>query len=315
MKQAIIVGAGMAGLLAGCIFRDRVAHVYEQQPSLPNNHSAVLRFRSDGVGQAIGVDFKAVKVLKGVVAWKNPVADALSYSRKVTGVATARSILQADEAVVQRYISPPDLIQKMYAKVHEGNISFATKLSEAAWKSKDEIVISTIPMPALMKLLGWQCKSIFRRTAGVNISARVADTECYASLYNPDPRTPWARASITGDRVIVECYGEATRLWGKDERWQEDVLIDAVEEMGLAKEAIAKSTITGKQQSYAKILPIDEDARKRFILWATEEFSIYSLGRYATWRPGLLMDDVLQDITVIRRLIDGGTTYPQRIAI
>ena len=62
-----------------------------------------------------------------------------------------------------------------------------------------------------------------------------------------------------------------------------------------------------KRQLYAKILPIPEETRKRFILWATERHNIYSLGRFATWRPGLLMDDLVNDIRVIQRVAERGT--------
>jgi hypothetical protein len=61
------------------------------------------------------------------------------------------------------------------------------------------------------------------------------------------------------------------------------------------------SNITKVEQKYFKILPIDNDERKRFIAWATDNFNIYSLGRYATWRPSLLLDDLVQDIRLIEK--------------
>jgi hypothetical protein len=51
-----------------------------------------------------------------------------------------------------------------------------------------------------------------------------------------------------------------------------------------------------------KILPIDEDIRRRFIMWASDNFGIYSLGRFATWRPGLQLDDLVNDVRVIQRI-------------
>ena len=48
------------------------------------------------------------------------------------------------------------------------------------------------------------------------------------------------------------------------------------------------------------------------MLWASEKFGIYSFGRFATWRPGLLLDDLIHDLTVIRRLANEGT-YSKRI--
>jgi hypothetical protein len=59
-------------------------------------------------------------------------------------------------------------------------------------------------------------------------------------------------------------------------------------------------------QQYSKILPISDSERKKFIIWLTDEWGIYSLGRFATWRPGLLMDDVVNDVRVIRKIITDG---------
>ena len=61
-------------------------------------------------------------------------------------------------------------------------------------------------------------------------------------------------------------------------------------------------------QRYGKILPFDEEERQAFILWATETFGIYSLGRFATWRQ-ILLDDLVRDIGVIKRLIENRSRY------
>ena len=78
-------------------------------------------------------------------------------------------------------------------------------------------------------------------------------------------------------------------------------------------EVMIKFGVTGgwtngklKEQKYAKILPIDNRERKRFIAWATDTHNIYSLGRFATWRPGLLLDDLVHDVRVIQRIVEHG---------
>ena len=58
----IIYGAGLAGLLAGNILRKYHPKIYEAQSELPNNHSALLRFRTSDVGTACSIPFKRVKV-------------------------------------------------------------------------------------------------------------------------------------------------------------------------------------------------------------------------------------------------------------
>ena len=65
-------------------------------------------------------------------------------------------------------------------------------------------------------------------------------------------------------------------------------------------------------QKYGKIAPIDEGKRKALIGHLSTEHNIYSLGRFATWR-NLLLDDVVQDIAVIKRLMNSDG-YARRLA-
>ena len=62
----IIAGAGLAGLIAGNIFRNYSPRIIERQTSLPNNHRAILRFRDHSVSKATGIEFKKVKVRKAI---------------------------------------------------------------------------------------------------------------------------------------------------------------------------------------------------------------------------------------------------------
>ena len=55
-----IVGAGLAGLIAGSIFPR--AQLFEAGDESQSIHKAVLRFRTSAVGDATGVEFKKVNV-------------------------------------------------------------------------------------------------------------------------------------------------------------------------------------------------------------------------------------------------------------
>ena len=55
-------------------------------------------------------------------------------------------------------------------------------------------------------------------------------------------------------------------------------------------------------------MPIDDKIRKDFIYTLTEKYNIFSVGRFATWRQ-LLLDDVVNDISVIERLIANNSNY------
>lgn len=296
-----VIGAGMAGLLAAAMLRKDCDAVYEAAPELPNNHSAVLRFRSSVVSDTLNIPFKAVKAIKAVEGWRNPIADAMAYSRKTNGTATLRSVLTASGEPQTRYIAPPDLIARMAAMV-EAPIGFDMPFNEKRRDSGLGPWISTMPMPSLMKLLGWEPQSEFRWRSGNNVLVDLEWVDAYCSLYVPDPTFPAARISITGNQMIAECYGG----WVPSDLGK--FAVQCAEKVGLHPSQVVGADV--KKQTYAKILPIDEQERRAFIMWASQEFGIYSLGRFATWRPSLLMDDVVNDVRVIQRLISNrGESY------
>lgn len=296
----IIVGAGMAGLLAGGMIRDRPVTIYEAAPTLPNNHSAVLRFRSSVVGDTLGIEFKAVDMMKAVHPWRNAVADNLAYSLKCTATATLRSIVTAEGGIQRRFIAPGNLIELMAARLN-GLIKFRESFNFNGFSGP---FISTIPMPVLMDILEYRKKPKFKYVHGFNINGTLPGVDAYASVYVPDPEFPFNRISLTGDRLTIEISDPNNYIESADD-------IDCVQLVDVALSLLGLSTIQiwdfdfkTKPQKYAKILPINDDERKHFIMWATEKFGIYSLGRFATWRPGLLLDDLVNDVRVIQRMIN-----------
>lgn len=304
----IVVGAGMAGLLAAGILRNECTSVLEAQKSLPNNHSAVLRFRSTAVGDALNIRFKEVSAIKAVQPWRNPVADAMAYSIKTNGTATIRSVLTADAKPVKRYIAPHYMVDQMASRV-EAPLMFDVN---ADFLGAKEPVISTIPMPSLMSALGWPGeRPEFRSVVGCNYGARLEGVDAYCSVYVPDPNHYASRVSLTGDQLVVECYGPgADDLPFSDE----EVLAGALRLLGIKASVGAIQEPWKKAQRYAKILPIDEGIRREFIMWASREHGVYSLGRFATWRPGLLLDDVVNDVRVIHSLVDNkGASYAHQL--
>ena len=311
----LIVGAGMAGLLAAGMIRDKSVRVIEAANSLPNNHSAVLRFKSTAVADALGIEFKTVKMMKCVESYGNPVANAMAYSRKCTGSSTMRSILSTGTEIHTRYIAPPDLIQQMECRVHDLRFGVPFDESEAAYNSALCVpVISTMPMPALMKILDYEDVPEFKFVHGANLVCKLRNVNAYVSVYVPDPSIPFNRVSITGDQMIVEFSMPGENLRAIEEEVNilrdsktnaEKVLFSACIAVGINEANIV--SYEWKVQRYSKILPIDESERRKFIMWATDKYGIYSLGRFATWRPGLLMDDVVHDVQVIRRIMNNGS--------
>jgi len=286
----IIVGAGMAGLLAANMLARRMPKIIEAQPKLPNNHSAVLRFRSSVVGDVLGIPFRKVQMIKAPLPWRNPVSDALAYSYKCTGQYRSDRSITAGLVTQTRYIAPYDLIERMAEIV---SIEFNKPFSGDHFgnRREDEALISTLPMPDLMSMLKYPDTPEFNYINGINIKATVQNCDAFVSLLIPDPEQWISRISITGNELIIELP------MVNDCAVPKQMVKWAADQLGIAVSDI--ECIDTHRQTYAKIAPIDNDVRKRFIAWATDNHNIYSLGRYATWRPNLLLDDLVNDIRCI----------------
>lgn len=316
----IIIGAGMAGLLASAILRNNCEKIIEAQKSMPANHSAVLRFKSSIVGDTTNIPFRKVKAIKASVPWQNPIADALSYSKKSNGNYSLRSIVTSmNTEAVDRWVAPSDFTEQL-ASASKCEIVFNHRFT------RDDLVdgkqfISTLPMPVLMDILDYkEPRPRFKAIPGINVMAHIKDCDMHCSLYVPDPAIGPYRISINGDLMIAEValvnpemresveYGSMNdnkTIHSRIDRWR----LQALAALGVD----CKNTYDHSfaRQSLMKIMPIDETARRRFIVHASDNFSIYSLGRFAVWRPSLLLDDVVNDVRIVSRIAQHGN-YEQR---
>jgi hypothetical protein len=285
-----VVGAGMAGLLAANMLHRMEPIVFEKQAELPHNHTAVLRFRSRAMGDVLGIPFKEVTMIKASVSWSNPVADALAYSFKVVGQYRSDRSIVAGTKTETRYVAPPGLIGRMAKQIPSGAIKFNHNY-EFRKVATLAPVISTIPMPTLMELLDYPDRPQFVHHAGRNVHAHIDDCDAYVSLMVPEPGNPITRISITSDEAIIECV-ETNPVWSIG-----NIINASAHLLGIPRNKFRD--VTEHKQHYAKIQPIDDSVRKNFQYWATDKYGIFSLGRFATWRPGLLLDDMVQDVNKI----------------
>lgn len=298
--RLIIIGAGMAGLLAGNILRRTPLQIVEKQPQLPNNHHAVLRFRTTKVSEQVHVPFRQVTVFKGIDE-HDPIKAAMRYAYKVTGNYEVRSLINLEPS--RRYIAPPDLISQMA----EG-LDIAYGVDGLAYCSPDKReemkmspLISTLPMPMLMDALEYGGeRPDFRHFSGYVINARIQNCDMYATRYYTEEDISLYRASITSDQLIMEYVGD-------DER--HDPLSDlpfVLENFGIWEEDVCDVT-RPKANKYSKIAALSERDRalaREFMFWASTNWNVFSLGRFAKWQAGLLMDDVVQDVMKIERWIN-----------
>jgi hypothetical protein len=283
-----IIGAGLSGLLAANMLRRHDVTIIEKQKELPNNHHAVLRFRSPEIGNILGINFKKVNMIKTHVPYRNLVADSLSYSKKVSGMYLSDRSIIAGTISAERYIAPPDLIQQMAENV---------KINFDSFQYTDTIPhISTIPMPIMMGILGYSEKISFKSVPGVVFTGTVLDCDAYVSVLFPGPE-PYSRATITGNQLMIEF---------PDLEEVPETIDLALAYVHLGFDDVVVLDGAFKKQEFFKIIGIDDAERKKFQRWATVNYNIYSLGRYATWRPKLLLDDLIDDVRKIESWIVGG---------
>lgn len=293
-----IYGAGIAGLLAGCTFQN--AEIIESRQKGDSGHKALLRFRTPAVGDAVGIDFRKVRVHKGI--WfdgkfvEPNILLANLYSQKVIGRLADRSIWNIEPT--DRYIAPTDFIEQLEDRC-ANRIEWGRAIAQGDIMSEKDQVISTLPMNVMAHLRG------LLHPTGINfnyapITVRrwtILGADVYQTIYFPNPNTSLYRASITGNLLIAEYI---TPPLSKHDDGLDYPFWTA---FGLSNADMRPMEVAN--QRYGKIAPIDDTWRKSFIYKLSTQFNIFSLGRFATWR-NLLLDDVIKDLGVLKKLMNSG---------
>lgn len=298
----LIVGAGLAGLIAAHAWPN--APVIEAALGPSPGHAALLRFRSDAVARLTGIEFHAVRVNKGI--WLDGefiapnIRAANMYSSKVLadGRLEDRSIWNVDP--VTRYVAPENLYDSLVEAVGT-RISWGAQFDWTSWlQQPKEPLVNTAPLGSVAGAL-FNSVPKFERAPITVERFRVRAANVYQTIYFPTAEHSVYRASITKDLLIIEHAGEP----------RGDGTNDVLAAFGL----LDVTPLGRVVQRYGKITPIDESARRHLLVRLTQEHGIYSLGRFATWR-NILLDDVVDDIAVIKRLIrmDDAAGYVTRIA-
>lgn len=326
-----IIGAGMAGLLAANLLRRYSPKVLEMQTCLPHNHSALLRFRSSAISDATSIPFKRVLVRKGIwdgerVVTKCDLRLANVYSQNVAGGGVFdRSIWKMDAE--ERYVAPNDFVEQMAQGV---DIQFSTpfSLTDHGTGSPDNIVISTLPMPVLWTMLqrhpargllsvsaepSWTAETIYTMNADLS---SLFMCNIHQTLYNAseEAKQLWYRATIHGSFLTIEAKSAEMHQRAKEGLMVVLTAFGINPDIWLQKiPPFLSANARYAVQQLGKITPMDEVVRRQIITKLSDQLHIYSLGRFATWRPGLLMDDLIKDIRVIEQLINHGSSYSGKL--
>jgi hypothetical protein len=285
----IILGAGMAGCLAGAL--ERSAEIYEAGPAPSSRHRAVLRFREDKIARTLGIPFRAVRVFKSAWQWEQhytqpDIIMINDYSRKVSGRISERSITSLE--TVTRYVAP-DNLHMILAEMCGNRVRWSQRITELPRDGRP--VISTIPMRNMLDMTGTKHDFDFRFEDIQVYRYRVRGADVHQTVYYPARNFSPYRATLTGENLIIECTQEII----------DDEMLEVFRSFGLRPPEV--ELIEHQKQSYGKIRPLPTEARKRTLLQLTTQHGVYSLGRYATWR-NILLDDVFDDFFKIRAMIN-----------
>jgi hypothetical protein len=297
-----IIGAGLAGLIAAHAWPQ--APLVEASPQPRAAHRALLRFRSDAVSRLTGVEFRKVMVRKGIWAegrFQEPnIRWANLYAQKVLGhgqLKGERSIWKTEP--VERFVAPDTLYEQLLESVND-----RVTWNQNADFCRHDLLVSTAPMPVALATAGIRDEELqFHRSAIKVYRFRVPGADVFQTVYFPERHLEVYRASITGDTLIVETTANASYDIESEQavndafglHWEQAEMIEQVE------------------QKYGKIAPIDDSLRKQLLFKLTHDHNIYSLGRFATWR-NILLDDVVDDIAAIKRLLKANSAYDVRKA-
>ena len=298
----MIVGAGLAGLITAQVFPRHP--IVDASPEPTESHKALLRFRSDAVSKLTGVDFRRVTVRKGIWYRGDFLAPDIQlanlYTQKCLGkIIGDRSIWNLEP--VDRWIAPEDFYDQLIESVRdrtEWGVDF--EFAPGCGSHYPEGLISTAPLPLVMRKLGIEAEETsFERQSIAVERFRVPRADAHQTVYLPDPELSAYRASITGDLLILEHAGPADGGASVEEAARALALPPDVEKL----EEVS--------QRYGKIAPIPAETRKALVARLTADYDIFSIGRFATWR-NILLDDVVQDASVIKRLITS-SHYDRRL--
>ena len=314
----VIVGAGLAGLIAACHFKE--ATIIDAASGPMNGHQALLRFRTTAVSELTGIPFKKVTVQKAISGPDGlkatcSIKDSNTYAYKVSGGVTGRSIDNLEPVV--RYIAPDDFYERLIAR-HQGRIlwgkQFTAEYLAEHRAFPDGEVISTAPMPVNLSAAGIAHGTTFGSFSKSPIDVWRCKLKCpsdvYQTIYFPQADRLVFRASITGDTLIIESLqalpddARSTGLVDYQGVW---------ETFGLQASQLDLDSAAKTVQPFGKIVDMPKADREALMHELTNSHGIFSLGRFATWR-NILLDDVVDDIESISRLISA-SEYSRRLML
>lgn len=320
-----ILGAGWAGMIAAEFWP--TAQIYERDPqaaTLTGTTGAFIRCRNPNAAMILQAPCRNVAVHRAVAnaTWDTHTnvqpLDAALYARKTApcGVLSARSIHSCTSRAAmgngaERYLLlPDDLVaarQRANTRVRYGATS--GDVSEVLCGATPAVpVVSTLPLDLTLRHLGTNFRAPLRPERTTARGGFVLETELRAcgvdfcwTVYVPSSNTEISRITITGGRAIVEVMPPE----GGTEYGTDSIEAFAAHALFQLFNVMPEDIVQWNWHRVHKIAATPE-----YVAWAHEvvyrlsvERGIYSLGRAATGRRGVTVDDLPQDCRVINKLL------------
>lgn len=218
--------------------------------------------------------------------------DINKYSWKIFGSLQISNISQ--QGTIPIYPIEKQTLKELFdsralllkGKVEEINI----KEKIVTWNGaeiKYNNIISTIPLPELLKMLKVEVNFEFQNFPFYSAKYKGIAENLYQMIYNTDWRCNITRSTLLGETLFIESkFAEYTE---KDKEFLEKLYnINCLELMTLI--------------SPGRIKPLSAENRKPLLHWLTEKHNIMTLGRYGAW-TFKVANDVWEDTKFISDII------------
>lgn len=294
-----ILGSGMTALTAAKYLAKHNPVVLEEGKEPASYTPRPMRFLSPALGDLFDVSFESILYQAAVQPWRNPIADALAYSKKCIGKTwNTNALIGLDGQFQRRYIAPESLfgIMREVVPVQYG----------AQYVFGQYPTISTLPMPVLMERLGYKHDIEFKTVPSAIVRGQLANFDAYTKLLLPDPALPASEIRTVGSELEVEIprpFGDFEDWFEKweDDSWRE-CAYNAAEYIGGA----VVSNVTWEKSERSKLVMINNHERMKFLEFARKEFNIFCVGRYAQWWLGYSIEDAIVALGEIEQQLENG---------
>ena len=299
----IIVGGGLSGLIFGMNLSklDESYILVEKNEVVPE---AKLHYLHEDVSEYLPFKLNRVDVITNVLwngkLYTTPTIDMMNYFSYTTlGRIMQNSMKFIDGSIHNGWIPEfgLDNIQDKIKELNKGELMFGANLSlldttskiahvlyqENEIEIKYEYLISTIPLPAVLKISGIMADSIDSfKTEPIKMTEVITNQDCFGDMfeivYIPQAEMGYARFSILGKRIVAE------KANGNFEATESGNRIGLNKLLTLLLPNINTSLCEFKDVTnwFGRYIPIDETERNEIISELNKN-DIYPLGRYAEW--------------------------------